>query len=392
MAADPYAWIEQSLATIHRADWYRSVQTINGHPGATVLLEGREVINFASNDYLGLAGDERLIAAATAATQEFGTGSTGSRLLSGHRKLHRELEEAIASLKQTEDALVFSSGYLANLGTITALVGKRDLILADQYNHSSLKNGAILSSATIIEFPHCDISALKNELQRVRQDYRRCLIVTDSVFSMDGDLCPLPVLLELAEEFSCMLLVDEAHATGVMGKTGAGCVEHFGCTGRQLIQIGTLSKALGSLGGYVAGSTTLIDFLRNRAPTWIYTTALSPADAAAALAAIDVVQKEPQRHAQLWYNVAQLKELIQKHLPNQRLLPSQSPILCLQLPSAADALQAAQYLKSAGIFAPAIRPPTVPTSRIRISVMATHKAAHIEKLIQSLHSLLNTAA
>ncbi|MFQ4144044.1 8-amino-7-oxononanoate synthase [Chlorogloeopsis sp. ULAP02] len=388
MAADPYAWIEQSLATIHRADWYRSVQTIDGHPGATVLLEGREVINFASNDYLGLAGDQRLIAAATAAIQAFGTGSTGSRLLSGHRKLHRELEEAIASLKQTEDALVFSSGYLANLGTITALVGKRDLILADQYNHSSLKNGAILSGATIIEFPHCEISTLKNELQRVRQDYRRCLIVTDSVFSMDGDLCPLPELLELAEEFSCMLLVDEAHATGVLGKTGAGCVEHFGCTGKQLIQIGTLSKALGSLGGYVAGNATLIDFLRNRAPTWIYTTALSPADAAAALAAIHIVQKEPQRHAQLWHNVAQLKELMQKHLPNQKLLPSESPILCLQLLSAADALQASQYLKSAGIFAPAIRPPTVPTSRIRISVMATHEAAQIEKLIQSLHNWL----
>ncbi|RUR74471.1 8-amino-7-oxononanoate synthase [Chlorogloeopsis fritschii PCC 9212] len=386
MAVDPYAWIEQSLATIHRADWYRSVQTINGDPGATVLLEGREVINFASNDYLGLAGDWRLIAAATAAIQEYGTGSTGSRLLSGHRKLHCELEEAIASLKQTEDALVFSSGYLANLGTITALVGKRDLILADQYNHSSLKNGAILSGATIIEFPHCDVCALKSELQRVRQNYRRCLIVTDSVFSMDGDLCPLPALLELAEEFSCMLLVDEAHATGVLGKTGAGCVEHFGCTGRQLIQIGTMSKALGSLGGYVAANATLIDFLRNRASTWIYTTALSPADAAAALAAIHVVQQEPQRHTQLWQNVAQLKELMQKYLPNQRLLPSESPILCLQLPSAADALKVGQYLKSAGIFAPAIRPPTVPTSRIRISVMATHEAAHIEKLIQSLHS------
>jgi 8-amino-7-oxononanoate synthase len=386
MAADPYAWIEQSLATIHRADWYRSVQTINGDPGATVLLEGREVINFASNDYLGLAGDRRLIAAATAAIQEYGTGSTGSRLLSGHRKLHRDLEEAIASLKQTEDALVFSSGYLANLGTITALVGKRDLILADQYNHSSLKNGAILSGANIIEFPHCDVCALKSELQRVRQNYRRCLILTDSVFSMDGDLCPLPALLELAEEFSCMLLVDEAHATGVLGKTGAGCVEHFGCTGRQLIQIGTMSKALGSLGGYVAANATLIDFLRNRASTWIYTTALSPADAAAALAAIHVVQQEPQRRTQLWQNVAQLKELMQKYLPNQRLLPSESPILCLQLPSAADALKVGQYLKSAGIFAPAIRPPTVPTSRIRISVMATHEAAQIEKLIQSLHS------
>ncbi|MDJ0733306.1 MAG: 8-amino-7-oxononanoate synthase [Nostocaceae cyanobacterium] len=380
MDTEPYAWLEQSLATIHRADWYRSVQTLHGLPGATVVLEGREVINFASNDYLGLAGDERLIQAATAAVQEFGTGSTGSRLLSGHRQLHRDLERAIASLKQTEDAVVFSSGYLANLGTITALVGKRDLILSDQYNHSSLKNGAILSGARVIDYPHCDVEAVRDELQRVRQNYRRCLIITDSVFSMDGDLCPLPELLDLAEEFCCMFLVDEAHSTAVLGENGAGCVEHLGCTGRELIQMGTLSKALGSLGGYVAGSSTLIDFLRNRAPSWIYTTALSPGDTAAALAAIAIVQQEPQRRTQLWENVDYLKELMQQ-LPQLKLLPSLSPIVCFQLTSAAEALRVGKQLKSAGIFAPAIRPPTVPTSRIRVSVMATHQKVHIEKLV-----------
>nr|WP_211176136.1 8-amino-7-oxononanoate synthase [Brasilonema sp. UFV-L1] len=375
------------MTTIHRADWYRSVQTIHGLPGATVFLEGREVINFASNDYLGLAGDERLIAAATTAVQELGTGSTGSRLLSGHREIHRELEKAIASLKQTEDAIVFSSGYLANLGTITALVGKRDLIFSDQYNHSSLKNGAILSGATIIEYPHCDVEALRTKLSQQRQNYRRCLIITDSVFSMDGDLCPLPALLEIAEEFSCMLLIDEAHATGVLGNTGAGCVEHFGCTPKQLIQIGTLSKALGSLGGYVAGSTAMIDFLRNRAPTWIYTTALSSCASAAALTAIKIVQQEPQRRIQLWQNVAQLKQFIQQQLPQLKLLPSSSPILCFQLPTAGDALKVGQQLKSADIFAPAIRPPTVPTSRIRISLMATHQLTHIEKLVKALSSI-----
>lgn len=384
MTSDPYAWIEQSLATIHRADWYRSVQVLSDRPGATVVLAGREVINFASNDYLGLAGDERLINAAIAAIAEFGTGSTASRLLSGHRQLHRELEMAIASLKQTEDAIVFSSGYLANLGAIAAIVGKRDLILSDQYNHSSLKNGAILSGAAIIEYPHGDVFALKTQLQQQRQNYRRCLIITDSVFSMDGDLCPLPILLELAEEFNCMVLVDEAHATGVIGKTGAGCVEHFGCTGKPLIQIGTLSKALGSLGGYVAGSASLIDFLRNRASTWIYTTGLSPADTAAALTAIQIVQQEPQRRIQLWRNVNYLKNLMQQQLPHLKLLPTESPILCFQLPSPADALHVGKFLKDAGIFAPAIRPPTVPTSRIRISVMATHEMMHIEQLITVL--------
>jgi 8-amino-7-oxononanoate synthase len=382
-----YAWIEESLQTIQRANWYRSTQTIHGTPGAVVVLDGKEVINFASNDYLGLAGDQRLITAAINAVKEFGAGSTGSRLLSGQRSLHQELEQAIASLKQTQDAIVFSSGYLANLGAITALVGKRDLILSDQYNHSSLKNGAILSGASITEYPHCDIEVLKNQLSTQRKNYRRCLIITDTVFSMDGDLCPLPELLDLAEEFNCMLLVDEAHGTGVLGKNGAGCVEHLGYTGRELIQMGTLSKALGSLGGYITGSATLIDYLRNRAPSWIYTTALSPADTAAAHAAIEIVRSEPQRRMQLWRNVEYLKELIQKHLPELKILPSSSPILCFQLASAADALKVGKHLKATGIFAPAIRPPTVATSRIRITLMATHENVHIEKLVEALSNM-----
>ena len=385
MSTDPYNWIEQSLVTIHKADRYRSVQTIQARPGAIIQMEGRSLINFASNDYLGLAGDERLIQAAVAACQKFGTGSTGSRLLSGHRELHRELEVAISALKQTEDALVFSSGYLANIGAIAALVSKRDLILSDLYNHSSLKNGAILSGATIIEYLHCDVEALKNQLIQQRDRYRRCLIITDSVFSMDGDLCPLPDLLQLATQFNCMLLIDEAHATGVFGTTGAGCVEHFGCTGSKVVQVGTLSKALGSLGGYVAGAAALIDFLRNRAASWIYTTALSPADSAAALAAVNIVQQEPERRDQLWQNVNDLKQLLQQ-LP-LKLLPSESPILCIQLESAADALKVGLQLKTSGIFAPAIRPPTVPTSRIRLSVMATHQTVQIEKLLAVLSNI-----
>lgn len=397
MTEDPYAWLEKSLATIHRADWYRTVKTIVGRPGAKVILEGREVINFASNDYLGLAEDERLIAAAIAATQEYGTGSTGSRLLSGHRKLHRDLEIAIAQLKQTEDALVFSSGYLANLSTITALVGTRDLILSDQYNHSSLKNGAKLSGATVIEYPHCNITELKTQLIQKRQQYRRCLIITDSVFSMDGDLCPLPELFELATEFSCMLLLDEAHATGVLGERGSGCVEHFGYSGKglNLIQIGTLSKALGSLGGYVAGGKLLIDFLRNRAPGWIYTTALSPADTAAALAAINIIKKEPERRTKLWDNVNFLKQTILKEITTQelpslnlKLIPSNSSIICFQLANSSTALELGKQLIDRGFFAPAIRPPTVPTSRIRISVMATHELTQIQKLVTTLKTLL----
>lgn len=391
MAVNPYAWIEPSLDAIHRANWRRSVQEIQGMAGATVSLEGRTVINFASNDYLGLAGDRRLIEAAIAAIQTYGVGSTGSRLLSGHRPLHRQLERAIADLKQTEDGIVFSSGYLANLGAVSALTGRRDLILADQYNHSSLKHGAILSGATVIDYAHCDPGDLQRRLEQHRDRYRRGLILTDSVFSMDGDLCPLADILDLADQFECMVLVDEAHGSGVLGATGAGCVEHLGCTGRPVIQMGTLSKAFGSLGGYVAGSAKLIDFLRNRAATWIYTTGLSPADTAAALAAIAIVRHEPERRARLHQQVAYLKHRLAAHFPKSASeasgftqLPSESPIVCLQVKDAATVMAVGKHLKDAGIFAAAIRPPTTPTSRLRMSVMATHTEAQIDQLIGAL--------
>ncbi|GFE71032.1 8-amino-7-oxononanoate synthase [Chroococcus sp. FPU101] len=376
----PYDWIAKSLNTIHQANWYRTPKTITSHPGPIVELEGRSLINFASNDYLGLAGHPHLIEAAITATEKYGTGSTGSRLLSGHRDIHRHLELKIANLKQTEDAIVFSSGYLANLGTITALVGQRDLILSDQYNHSSLKNGAKLSNAKFIDYKHCDLQDLQDKLQQYRPQYSHCLIITDTVFSMDGDICQLSELLDLAESMDCMLLVDEAHATGIMGKNGAGCVEYFGCTGRSLIQMGTLSKAIGSLGGYVAGNAVLIDFLRNRAATWIYTTALSPADTAAAIAGIEIIQSEPQRREKLWQNVNYLKQ----KLTHLNCLPSDSPIICLECANPTQALELAKKLTIAGIFAPAIRPPTVPTSRIRFTVMATHETAHLQQLINNL--------
>jgi 8-amino-7-oxononanoate synthase len=377
--SSPYDWLPQSLATIHRANWYRQVKTVNSLPGAVIELEGQKLINFASNDYLGLAGDRRVRTAAVTAIQEYGTGSTGSRLLSGHRELHHDLERAIADWKQTEAALVFSSGYLANLGTISALVGQKDLILADRYNHSSLKNGAKLSSAEVITYSHCDLADLHQKLETYRSQYRRCLIVTDSVFSMDGDICPLPELLSIATAFACMTLIDEAHATGVLGDTGAGCVEHFHCSDYPLIQMGTLSKALGSLGGYVAGSKDLIDFLKNRAATWIYTTALSPGDTAAAIAAIEVIRNEPTRITQLWDNINYLKE----QLASAQLLPSESSIICLSFNSSETALKQAEKLQEAGIFAPAIRPPTVPTSRIRLSIMATHTKEHLKQLVKA---------
>jgi len=355
-----------------------------------VWVQGKPLVNFASNDYLGLASHPVLIQAAMDATEKYGTGSTGSRLLSGHRSLHRELEGAIAALKQTEATLVFSSGYLANIGTIAALVGTPDLILSDEYNHSSLINGARMSGTTEMDYRHGDMDHLEKLLATERPNHRRCLILTDSVFSMDGDLCPLPDILTLANRHNAMVLVDEAHGTGVLGARGSGGVEHLGCTGQPLIQMGTLSKALGSLGGYVAGSATLVDFLRNRAPGWIYTTGLSPADTAAALAAVQLIQQEPERRQRLWDNVRYLTRCLDECFSDShpdhpiRRLPSESPIICLQFPSAAAVIDAGQALQRQGLWVAAVRPPTVPTSRLRITVMATHKQQHLDQLVEAL--------
>ena len=393
MSAHAYDWIETALNTIHKANWYRTVQPLDGKAGPEMLWNGQRVVNFASNDYLGLAGDTRLAEAAIAAIIAYGTGSTGSRLLSGHRDLHRQLEQVIAEWKGTEDAIVFSSGYLANIGTISALVSSRDLILSDQYNHSSLISGAKLSGAAIHSYQHADMAELRHRLNEMRSRYRRCLIVTDSVFSMDGDIAPLPAMLELADEFDCMVLVDEAHGTGVLGSTGSGAVEHLGCRGRPLVQMGTLSKALGSLGGYVAGSAPLIDFLRNRAPSWVYTTGLTPADTAAALAAIEIVQIEPERRDRLWQNVYMIQQAIQDFLirSSQPLLktplPSESPILCIEVADAATVIRLGQQLKQFGCFVSAVRPPTVPISRLRLTVMATHEESHIQHLIHALEQV-----
>ncbi|MEL7509631.1 MAG: 8-amino-7-oxononanoate synthase [Cyanobacteria bacterium J06554_1] len=383
-ATNPYGWITQSLQTLHRANWYRQVKPIDGKGGAVISIDGKSCLNFASNDYLGLAGDPRLAAAAAAAVATYGTGSTGSRLLSGQRPIHHQLEQAIAQLKGTEDAIVFSSGYLANLGTLAALVDHRDLVIADSYNHSSLQMGARLSGATVAIYEHSDLSQLQQHLVTKRSRYRRCLLVTDSVFSMDGDLCPLPEILDLADQWDAMVMVDEAHGTGVLGASGGGAVEYFGCRHRPMVQVGTLSKALGSLGGYVTGSADLIDFLRNRTATWVYTTGLSPADAAAARAAISILTQAPEQLIQLTENANYLRKSLDQL--NVKRLPSESPIVCIQVKDAATVLALGQHLQQQGLFASAVRPPTVPTSRLRMTVMATHTRADIDRLVTGIRS------
>ncbi|AFY61641.1 8-amino-7-oxononanoate synthase [Synechococcus sp. PCC 6312] len=383
-----YDWIEPELNRLERVGWYRTPKIVQSPPGPVIEFNGQRLVNFGSNDYLGLATDPRVIAAAIQACQAWGVGSTGSRLLSGHKQLHEDLEITLAQFKQTEAALGFSSGYLANLGVITALVDSKDLIIADAYNHASLKSGAKLSGAKVYEFTHGNLEQAQELLSQHRLHYRRCLILTDSVFSMDGDLCDLPKLLGLAEGFGAMVLIDEAHATGVLGPTGRGSVEHFACQGRSLIQVGTLSKALGSLGGYVVGSQLLVDYLRNRARSWIYTTGLSPADTAAALAALHLIQAEPEHHQKLWQNRNLLAQSLAKLPPSfpLKLLPSESAILCLQGETILEVQAMSQALYQAGYWVPAIRPPTVPRSRLRISLMASHRPAQIIGLVEALQA------
>ena len=397
--SSPYSWLRKSLNTLHQANWHRSVREIEGVSGPEVMVEGRLVVNLASNDYLGFAGDVRLKERAVTAVETYGTGATGSRLLSGHRALHSELERAIAQLKGTEDAVVFSSGYLANIGAIAALVNSRDLILSDEYNHSSLKNGAKLSGAKVVSYRHSDMDELRSHLSEYSSAYRRCLILSDGVFGMDGDVCPLPAILDIADDFEAMVMIDEAHSAGVLGETGAGCVEHFGCGDRPLIQMGTLSKAFASLGGYVAGSSELVDFLRNRAPSWIYTTGLSPADTAAALGAIALLKQRPERvrqlHENAQYLAGQLDAIIQEQRQQQpeqpvylKRLPTDSAIVCLQVKDAESVLELGQQLRERGVFVSVVRPPTVPVSRLRMSVMATHTKQHLDKCAIALNQCL----
>lgn len=360
-----YSWIDHDLLVLEKANWLRDVRQIPS-----------EFLNLGSNDYLGLAEDARLKNAALEAIAKYGTGTTGSRLLSGHRDLHEELETKIALLKQTEAALVFSSGYLANLGTIPALVGKRDLILADQYNHSCLVQGCRLSGATILEFRHLDWQHLDLLLQQNRAGFQRCLIVTNSVFSMTGDVAPLKEIVALSNCYQAMVMVDEAHGTGVFGNNGGGVVE-MAEIDQPIVQVGTLSKAIGSLGGFVAGSAKLIKYLRSRTSTWIYTTALSPGDTAAAIKGVEIISSEPELRAKLWQNIGHLAHLLNRQNQSDTFL---SPIFPIGMKDIPSTLALAEIFWQNSIYAPPIRPPTVPTPRIRLSLTAKHSLAQIDRV------------
>ena len=375
-----YDWLDTEFATIEQAGLRRYLRTVMSAPTGTINLDGRDVVLLGSNNYLGLSTHPQVVAAAVEATETFGTGASGSRLISGNSKLYTTLETNLAKMKGTEAALVFSSGYVANTSIIPGLAGEGDLILSDALNHASIIDGCRLSRATKKVYRHCDMEHLESLLSEFTM-FRRRLIVTDSVFSMDGDIAPLPDICDLAVQYEAMVLVDDAHGFGVLGKNGSGTVSHFGLEGKEIIQMGTLSKAVGALGGYIAGSRTLIELLINRARGFIFTTGLPPATLAAANAALDVIRSSPELRQHLFSYAKRLKTALTDL--GYTLLPSETQILPVVLGSPQRATRMAEALLTEGVFAPAIRPPAVPagTSRLRLTVMATHTEAEIEQAI-----------
>lgn len=373
---------EDKLRALEEHHLLRRLRVIDSAPGPTVTIGGRAIILMASNDYLGLATHPALKRAAIEATERFGVGAGASRLISGTLPPHNELERTLADFKQTESALVFGSGYSANIGLIPALVDATGLILADRLSHASLIDGSRLSGAEFRVFRHGDMRQLQGLLDR-RAVGRETLIVTEGIFSMDGDAAPLVEMADLAERYGARLLVDDAHGTGVMGSTGRGTLEHCGVESRIPFHMGTLSKAFGTSGAYVVGPSDLIQYLINRARPMMFSTAPPPATAAAAATAIQVLRSEPQRLARLWSNQRYFVEGLRKL--KLQITPTVSPIVPVIIGPADKADAFAKRLLELGVYAPAIRPPTVPknTSRIRATVTAEHTREQLDQVLEA---------
>lgn len=382
--------IQDELQAIKNAALYRRLRRVENGQGPTLILDGHEVINFSSNNYLGIANHPALAEAAKRAIDQYGCGSGASRLISGNMALHEELENRLAKFKGTEAGLVFNSGFQANTGILSTLTGETDAILSDALNHASIIDGCRLSRAKTFVYAHCDLNGLETGLKQAA-GARRKLIVTETIFSMDGDEAPLTGIVELAEEYDAWVMVDEAHATGIFGASGAGVVAKLGLGDRVLVQMGTLGKALGGFGAYVAGSRALRELLINRCRSFIFTTALPPAIMATAIAAIDLVEREPERREALWDNCRLLADGLRKI--GFSLGENQSPILPLIIGDAKNCMRLSEQLLERGVFAQGIRPPTVPpgTSRLRITLMATHTREHIEKALEAFEDLKKQA-
>jgi glycine C-acetyltransferase len=371
MRADPLSFLGTELDSLKKQGLYRGLRILEGEQQAKSSFDGRQVVNLSSNNYLGLTTHPRLRDAALDATRRLGVGSGSVRTIAGTMAIHMELERRLAAFKKTEAVVVFQSGFAANAGTVAAVLTRDDVVVSDELNHASIIDGSRLSRATIKVFPHKDVDGARKILAALPAGQRK-LLITDGVFSMDGDLGALPELCALAEDFECIMMVDDAHASGVFGANGRGTIDHFGMHGRVNIQVGTLSKAIGSLGGYVAGPRALIDFLYHRARPFLFSTSHPPAVAAACIAALDVLEQEPQIIDRLWDNTRFFKTGLEALGFNTGL--SQSPITPVIVGEGALAMKLSDRLFEEGVFAQGIAYPTVARdkARVRTIVTATH--------------------
>ena len=383
MTEHPLHYLDEALRELRRDGLYRTLRELEGEQLPRARFDGREVINLSSNNYLGLTTHPKLKEAAIQAVRTLGAGSGSVRTIAGTMKLHMELERRIAAFKKTEASVVFQSGFAANAGTVSSLLGKEDLIISDELNHASIIDGARLSRAQIRVFPHRDVEALERLLEETR-DVKRRLVITDGVFSMDGDVAPLPKIAALARAHGAIMMIDDAHSSGVLGKAGRGTVDHFDLHGQVDVQVGTLSKAIGVLGGYVCGSKSLIEYLYHRARPFLFSTSHPPAVAAACLAAFDVLEQEPERIEKLWANTRRFKAGLARLGFNTG--SSETPITPILVGEADLAMRFSDRLFERGVFAQGIGYPTVAKgkARLRTIVTATHTDEDLDRALSIL--------
>lgn len=378
--------LHKRLCKIKANDLHRELRTMHTAPQPRMIVDGKKQIVFSSNNYLGLANNREMISEAEKVLQEFGVGSSGSRLTTGNSTWHEKLEKRIAIFKQTEAALLFSSGYLANIGVLSALPEKGDLILSDELNHASIIDGCRLSQADTVIYNHIDMADLEEKLKKAAS-YKRCFIVTDGVFGMDGTIAPLDEIISLAKTYQAYVVVDDAHATGVLGENGRGTGEYFDVSPD--ILIGTLSKAVGTEGAFVAGSKILIDFLLNNARTFIFQTSIPPSSCAASYKALEIIEQSKEKRHLLYSNVEKIKKGL-THL-GFTVYGQNTPIIAVLIKDTKQAILFAKRLQEVGIYAPAIRPPTVPVgkSRIRLTVTSDHDSEEIDALLKAFQLIGN---
>jgi len=374
MMTDRLAWITQEIDALKEAGLYNRIRTISSPQGAWLTVDGKRVLNFCSNNYLGMANHPGLVARAREALEKYGCGPAAVRTIAGTLDLHLELEQRLAAFKGVEAAITFQSGFTANLAAISALVGKEDVIFSDELNHASIIDGCRLSGARIVRYAHCDLADLEARIRENEGTYRRALAITDGVFSMDGDIAPLDRIYDITSAYGVMLMVDDAHGEGVLGHGGRGIVDHFHLHGKVDVEVGTFSKAFGVVGGAVAGSAPVVEWLRQRGRPFLFSSAVTAADTAACLAAIDLLEESTRLVDQLWANAEYFKKEM-KSLGFDTGV-SVTPITPIMLGEAPLAQQFSRELFEEGVFAMAIGFPTVPRGKARIRVMISAAHSH----------------